>query len=137
MTKALFEGLVRDEDEKPVAVTYVGADPTYIVIEQGMRFHIDAKKVDEQVIAVFAENIKDHRSELSEAVMRFMNNKDLFTKVTIDKNLRDFEKNMPQLYEQGIPAEARQYLGMMGFRIIINRHGDLVRLEMPNATEEE
>ena len=69
--------------------------------------------------------------------MKFMGSKDLFTKVSVDKNLRDFDKNLPQLYEQGIPTEARQYLGMMGFRVIINRHGDLVKLDMPGAVADD
>lgn len=137
MAKALFEGLVRDENERAVPVVYVGADPTYVVIEDGMRYHIDARMVDTQVMEIFQENIKSHQPELAEAMMKFMGSKDLFTKVSIDKNLRDFDKNLPQLYEQGIPAEARQYLGMMGFRVVINRHGDLVKLDMPSAVDED
>ncbi|MCW1967947.1 MAG: hypothetical protein KIH69_007485 [Anaerolineae bacterium] len=137
MAKALFEGLVRDESERAVSVVYVGADPTYVVTEDGMRYHIDARVVDTQVMEIFQENIKGHQPELAEAMMKFMGSKDLFTKVSIDKNLRDFDKNLPQLYEQGIPAEARQYLGMMGFRVVINRHGDLVKLDMPSAVDED
>ena len=137
MAKALFEGLVRDDNERAVPVVYVGAEPTYVVTEDGMRYHIDARKIDEQVMEIYNENIKGHQPELADAVMKFMGSKDLFTKVSVDKNLRDFDKNLPQLYEQGIPTEARQYLGMMGFRVIINRHGDLVKLDMPGAVADD
>jgi hypothetical protein len=34
----------------------------------------------------------------------------------------------------GIPEESRAYMGMLGFRVVINLHGDLVRLEQPAAT---
>jgi hypothetical protein len=35
----------------------------------------------------------------------------------------------------GIPEEARAYLGMSGFKVIINVHGEIVRLDQPSATD--
>ena len=47
MTKAIFEGLVFDEQNHPATVAYVGSDPTYVIIEDGFRFHVDARSVDD------------------------------------------------------------------------------------------
>jgi len=35
------------------------------------------------------------------------------------------------LLETGIPEEVRAYLGMMGFRIRINHHGEILDVEQP------
>jgi hypothetical protein len=33
---------------------------------------------------------------------------------------------------QGIPNDARMMLGMMGFKVVINVHGELVDLQAPS-----
>jgi hypothetical protein len=40
------------------------------------------------------------------------------------------------LLEQGLPEEARAWLGMIGFRVVINIHGDVVRIEQPSAPDD-
>jgi hypothetical protein len=37
--------------------------------------------------------------------------------------------------QQQLPPDARQWLGMLGFRILIDIHGDVVRVDMPSAPE--
>jgi hypothetical protein len=44
---------------------------------------------------------------------------------------------MDQIMAQGIPAQAREMMGFLGFRIIINVHGDIVRLDQPAAPEDD
>ena len=48
---AMFEGLVVDDRGRPVEVAYVGADACYVVDDDDFRRHIDAAKVDGQVLA--------------------------------------------------------------------------------------
>lgn len=135
MTKAVFEGLVCDENDRPCAVSYVGGDATYIVVEDGFNFHVDARTVDAQVLEMFGEQINANKDAVSEGAMKIMGSKDLFTKAAIDSQLKNFAKSAEQLHANGLPADARSYLGMMGFRISINRHGDVVHLNMPSAVE--
>jgi hypothetical protein len=137
MNKAIFEGLVADENGAPAEVVYVGAEPTYVIHEDGFKYHIDARSVDEQVLAEFQGHVKDNESLISESVMKLMGKDDIFTKAAVASNVRNFDKSYPQLFENGIPEGARQYLGMLGFRVTINRHGDIVSTNMPAATEDE
>ena len=44
-------------------------------------------------------------------------------------------KNMDQVLEQDLPDGARAWLGMLGFRVIVDRHGQVVRLDMPEQSE--
>ena len=59
--------------------------------------------------------------------MAMLDKDDLFTKAMIDSSIG----NMEQMMDQGIPDDARMMLGMMGFKVVINVHGELVKLDMP------
>ena len=57
----------------------------------------------------------------------------------IETQLKNMDKQFEQLMETGIPEEARTYIGMTGFRIRINVHGEIVEIEQPGmiAPEDE
>jgi hypothetical protein len=137
MAKAVFEGLVFDENDQAVTVSFVGADPTYVVREDGFSYHVDAKPIDDQVLAQFRDQIKGNEGVVGDGMMKMMGKDDLFTKAAVMSAVKNMDKNMAQLFETGIPEQARQYLGMMGFRIVINRHGDVVTVTLPGTTSEE
>jgi len=40
-----------------------------------------------------------------------------------------------QLMEIGLPEETRSWLGMMGFKVVINLHGDVIDLDMPGTID--
>ena len=135
MQKALFEGLVSDENGRQSEVAYVGTDPTYVVEEDGFKYHVDARHVDEQVLDFFRQQVQENKGLVSDGMLKMMGKDDLFTKAAVDNSLRNMDKNFDTLFEQGIPEQARMYLGMLGFHVIINRQGDVVRLDMPSAVD--
>ena len=137
MSKAVFEGLIFDTGDNPVAISQVGADATYVVIEDGFAYHVDAHRVDEQVMARFAGQVQENRDLIGEGMMKMLGKDDLFTKVSVDRALKNFSKQAAKIYETGIPQETRAYLGMLGFRIIIDRHGDVQRIDMPTQASDE
>ena len=128
---AFFEGLVVTEDGAPVSVVYVGTTPYYVVDDQGFRRHIEARAVDRAVLEQFQGQLTEHREEAAAAMLMQLGRDDLFTKAMVDSTLRNL--NLDQVLDQRLPPEARQYLAMMGFRIVIDVHGDLVRLDYPAA----
>jgi hypothetical protein len=128
---AFFEGLVVTEDGTPVEVANVGTDAYYVIDDQGFRRHIDARVVDEFVLSQFAAQISEHQDEASVAMLKLMGQDDLFTKAMVDSTLRNI--NLEQVLAQKLPPEAAQWLGMMGFRIVVNLHGEVVRVDMPAA----
>ncbi|MCS7055655.1 MAG: hypothetical protein NZM18_05715 [Thermoflexales bacterium] len=133
MKKALFEGLVLDEAGNALPVAYVGQDPTYVLVEDGFKYHVDARRVDEQVLNAFREHVQQNEALVSEGVLRLLGRDDLFTKAAVDQQIRHLDQHFAQLFEVGIPEQVRRYLGMLGFSIIINRHGEVVDLKMPSA----
>ena len=42
---------------------------------------------------------------------------------------------MDKLLQQGLPRGVRQWLGMLGFRIIVNHHGEIVEMSQPEIID--
>jgi hypothetical protein len=124
---ALFAGLVRDELDNLVEVVMVGDVPNYVVDDQGFLRHIEAEIVDRQVIDLLREQFMEHREIATEAMLQMLGKDDLFTKAMIDSSI----KNMDQIIDRGMPEEASSWLGMLGFLVIIDRHGEVLRIDMP------
>jgi len=133
--QAMYEGLVYDEYDNLVATTVIGGDAQYVVDDEGFRRHVDADQVDRQVVAFFLEQLQQNRDLAVQQALQMLGSDDLLTKAAVDASLRNI--NMDQVMAQGVPAQARDMLGMLGFRIIINVHGDIVRLDQPSAPEDE
>ncbi len=132
--RAMFAGLVYDEYERPVSVTVVGGAAQYVVDDDGFLRHIDAETVDRQVLAFFLEQLEENKDMAVEQAMEMLGQDDLMTKAAIAASLRNVD--VDQILAQGVPDQARDMLGMFGFRVYINVHGDVIRLEQPAAPEE-
>jgi hypothetical protein len=132
---AFFEDLVVDEDGAPVSVVRLGESTFYVVDDFGFRRHVDARDVDRVVLQQFVAQLGAHREEASAAMLRMMGQEDLFAKAMVDSTLRNID--VDQLLNHELPPEVRQWLGMMGFRVVIDRHGEITRVEMPEATAED
>ena len=129
---ALFSGLIQDEDGNPVDAVMVGDVPNYVVEDAGFRRHVESEEVDRQVIGMLRDQFMAHRDIATEAMLQMLGKDDLFTKAMIDASI----KNMDQILNQGLPEGARAWLGMLGFRVIVDTHGEVVRLDMPEQYDE-
>lgn len=136
MAGALFSGLVVDELDRPVDVTVVGDEPFYVVDDDGFRRHVEGRFVDRQVLEQMRAMIQGNEELISEGTMKMLGQEDIFTKAMIEHSLRNVDEHFDQLLSQGLPEEARAWLGMMGFRVVIDVHGNVVRVEQPSAPEE-
>jgi hypothetical protein len=134
---AVFSGLVVDEADHPVDVVYLGNTPYYVVDDEGFMRHILAEQVDRQVLSVMQENVMDNREAIVAGMLEYLGKEDLFTKAAIEMSLGQMDENMEQLLNIGIPEETRQWLGMMGFRVVIDVHGEVTHIDMPATIEPE
>ncbi|MEW6180466.1 MAG: hypothetical protein AB1522_11120 [Chloroflexota bacterium] len=131
MPQPLFAGLVVDENDQVVETAMVGSEPMYVVNDAGFRRHIPAEYVDRQVLNFLKEQISGHEDLLTEQTAKMLGQDDIFSKAIIEKQFRNIDQQFEQLLKTGIPEEGRAYMGMMGFRIVINFHGDVVRIDQP------
>ncbi len=132
-TIAMFEGLVYDENGVVAPVAMVGSDACYVVDEDGFKRHISAEMVDRQVLRALREQVQGQRDMAVAAMLQMMGSDDIFTKAAVESSIN----NMEEAVGNPIPAEARQYLGMLGFRVVIDDQGSVVDLAMPAGPAEE
>jgi len=133
----LFAGLVLDEFGKLAESALVGDEPCYVVDDAGFRRHIASEQVDRQVLNQMAEMMKGSEDLLSEQTAKMLGQEDVFSKAAIQQQLKNIDKQFDQLLQVGLPEDMRAYLGMMGFKIIINVHGEVLRVEQPGAITDE
>jgi hypothetical protein len=133
----LFSGLVVDEEDRPVGSTSVGEEAFYVVDDAGFKRHILAEDVDRQVLKVMGEMLEGHEQELSEQAAKMLGQDDLFTRAAIEKKLENMDEQFEQVIASGLPEASRAYLGMTGFKVRINLHGEVLDVQQPGAAVPE
>jgi hypothetical protein len=129
----LFAGLVIDENGRAAESSFIGSEPCYVVDDSGFRRHIPAETVDRAVLAQMTEMMKGSEDLISEQTAKMLGQDDPFSKAMIEQQLKNIDKQFDALMQNGIPEDMRAYLGMMGFKVVINYHGEIVRVEQPGS----
>lgn len=135
--KPLFTGLVFDENDQLVETTTVGTEPCYVVDDDGFRRHIPSEQVDRQVLDKFRELIEGHEEILGEQALKMLGQDDIFTRAIYIEQFKNIDKQFDQLLEIGYPEEIRTYMGMTGFKVIINHHGEVIEVKQPGLIADE
>ncbi len=133
----LFAGLVFDETGRPAETALVGEEPCYVLDDAGFRRHITAERIDRQVLQRMQEMIKGSETLLSEQTAKMLGQEDLFSVAAIEQQLKNMDQQFDALLQAGLPEEARAYLGMLGFRIVVDYSGEVLRVDQPGAMDEE
>jgi len=129
--KALFQGLVIDAEGDPVDVALVGGEAFYIVDDDGFRRHIESEHVDRQVLDELYGMIEGNEELISMGTMRMLGQEDIFTKAAIEESLRKADQQFDALLQTGLPEDMLTWLGMMGFQVRIDLHGDVLEVIQP------
>jgi hypothetical protein len=133
----LFAGLIFDEFDRPAETALVGDEPCYVVDDAGFRRHIPAEQVDRQVLAHIAELMKGSEDLISKETAKMLGQEDVFTKAAIEQQLKNIDKQFDLLMQMGLPEDVRAYLGMMGFKVVINLHGEVIQIHQPGIATDE
>lgn len=126
-TNAMFAGLVVDEDGNAAEIAYVGENACYVVMDDDFKRHIDAEEVDRQVLRYMRGQVEENRDIAVTQMMDMLGKDDIFTKAAVESSINNIDQNVGQ----PIPEEARQWMGMLGFRIVIDFHGNVTDIQMP------
>ena len=127
VSHAMFPGLVRNEADQPAEVVFIGNEAHYVILDDGFRRHVPARHVDQQVLAQLKDAMEPFREQAVAEMMRMMGQEDLFTKAMIDASL----KNWQQSLGQPIPPDTLAWLGMLGFHVVVDVHGEVITIHMP------
>jgi hypothetical protein len=126
---AMFAGLVFDEAGDPARTSFVGEEAVYVVDDDDFLRHIDAAQVDRAVLRFLREQVEDNREIAVQSMLEMMGQDDVFTKAAVESSIN----RMEDAVGQPIPEDARQWLGMLGFKIVIDVHGNVVDVQMPSG----
>jgi hypothetical protein len=132
----LFSGLVVDESDHPVGTAYVGDEPCYVVDDAGFLRHIPSEEVDRKILEIMRQQISGNEDMLSEQAAKLLGTDDIFSKAMLESQLKNIGKQFDALLDMGIPEESRAYMGMSGFKVVINVHGEVVRFEQPAVADD-
>jgi hypothetical protein len=134
--KPLFGGLIVDEYDHPAGTAYVGEEPCYVVNDSGFLRHIPSEQVDRKVLELMRQQINGNEDILSQQAAKLLGTDDIFSKAMLENQLKNIDKQFDAILETGIPEESRAFMGMSGFKVVINMHGEVVRLDQPAAADE-
>jgi len=133
----LFAGLVLDEFGNPADTAVIGDEPCYVVNDSGFKRHIPAEQVDRQVLNEIAKLMRGSEDLISEQTAKMIGQEDVFTKAAIEQQLKNIDKQFDQLMQMGIPDDMRAYLGMMGFKVVIDIHGEVLSVDQPGTASDD
>jgi len=133
----LFAGLVIDETGHPAETAYVGDEPCYVLDDAGFRRHISSEGIDRQVLQHLQDLMKGSEELISEQTAKMLGQEDVFSVAAIAQQLKNMDKQFDILLQQGIPEDARAYLGMMGFKVVVDYQGNVLRVEQPGAIDDD
>jgi hypothetical protein len=131
----LFQGLVVNESNETVTITHIGKEAHYVINDAGFHRHVPADEIDRAVLRELRNQIINNKDIVSDSALKMSGQDDLFTKAMIDSSLNNIDDHMDKLLQQGLPSGARQWLGMLGFRIIVNHHGDIIEMSQPGLID--
>lgn len=122
--RALFQGLVYNEQGVPAELRFVGDEPHYVVMDDGFERHVQARVVDDAVLAELQRQVDEQQEELVEAMLHALGRDDVLTKTALESSLANLGDNL----RESVPAQWLPWLQMLGFRIVVDVHGRLVTL---------
>ena len=127
----LFKGLVVDEKDQVVQTGMIGTEPCYIVDDAGFKRHIPSEDIDLEILGKLGEQVKGNEEFIADQTAKMTGQDDLFSHAFIENQLKNMDKQFSKLLETGMPEDSRAYLGMMGFKVVIDIHGTIVRIDQP------
>jgi hypothetical protein len=132
--RALFADLVFNDEGQVAEVVLVGAIPHYAVPDGDFLRHVDAEQVDRQVVRVLQKRFSEMSDAVADSAVQLLGHEGLFTRASIKHAI----EHMDQLLEPGAVDldDFRTALWMSKFRVVVDRHGDVIEVELPGLGPE-
>lgn len=127
--QALFADLIFNQEGQPVDVVDIGGVPHYAIPEGDFLRHVEAERVDRQIVMALKERFLEMEDLIAEGVVHMLGEEHLFTRPAIKQAIQ----SMDRILEPGAvdADELRTALWMTKFRAVVDVHGELVELDIP------
>jgi len=131
--QALFDGLVYNEAGERAKAAYIGGIAHYAIPDEGFMRHVEARKIDDAVLSQLKEQITSQKEELVRGMLQMLGKDDIFTKAALDASIR----NIDQQIRQSDQSQWGPWLQLLGFRVVVDVHGNVVQLIYPEQPSTE
>lgn len=129
--KAFFEGLIYDENDNLIEAVTIGNETFYVVDDYGFKRHIESDDVDKKIFHLFTDQIDGNEEYLANAAAQMTGKTDLFSMVMFKNQLMNIDKEIDNMLHQAPPPGLTEFLGMSGFKVTIDLHGNIIHANMP------
>ena len=133
---AFFSGIIFDENDNLIETVTVGNETFYVVDDDGFKRHIDSREVDEKIFRYFTDQISGNEEYLANAAATMTGKTDLFSMAMMKNQLKNIDKEIENIFNYAPPPGLTEYLGMSGFKVNIDFHGNIVHVNMPSAPDD-
>jgi hypothetical protein len=133
----LFKGLVVDENDQVVETGLIGIEPCYIVDDAGFKHYVPSDEIDLQILAKLNEQVKGNEEMIADQAAKMSGQDDLFSHAIIENQLKNMDKQFPLIIQSGLPDDTRAYLGMMGFKVVLDIHGNIAEIIQPGRAADD
>ena len=127
----LFKGLISDENDQLVETAMVGDEPCYVINDAGFLRHVPSRSIDLEILKSFGQQIEGNEDLIADQASKMMGQDDLFTHAILESQLKNLDQHYETILNTGIPEETLAYLGMMGFKVTVDIHGEILKIEFP------
>lgn len=131
--QALFAGLVYNEAGEPAEAVTIGGVAHYAIPDNGFLRHVEAAIIDNTVLSSIKSQITANQDLVIRGVLQMMGKDDLFSKAAVEASINNMEENI----RQSDPGQWLPWLRLMGFRVVVNVHGEVVELVYPEQNSPE
>ena len=114
-----------------VASGSIGSEPCYIIDDAGFKHHIPSEQIDLEILSKLGEQIKGNEELIADQAAKMSGQDDLFSHAIIENQFKNMDKQCQLILQTGLPEETKAYLGMMGFKVIIDIHGTIIDIIQP------
>jgi len=135
--QALFSGLIFDEYDRPLETGWIGSEPAYVIDDAGFRRHVPSEQIDNVVLVEMKKLIQGNEDFISREAAKMIGAEDLFSKAIIENQLKNIDKQFEMLFEVGIHEDMRAWLGMIGFKVVVNYRGEVLEVRQAGGTGSE
>ena len=133
----IFSGLIFDERDQVVEYKKVEDEEYYIINDDGFMRHVEASTIDRAIFKEMTSWVKGNEDVIGIEAAKMMGQEDLFTTAKVINELKNIDQQIDQMMQVGFPEDQKSYMGMMGFKVIIDYHGDLVEVCQASGVIEE
>jgi len=131
MREPFFAGLVYNEEGQPVEVVRVGGESFYAIPDGDFLRHIEAIEVDRRAMVHLKEMLLPMKDALVEGVMQMTGSDDPFSRAAIGMSIENMERVLEAESGLAYTEDVRLWLGVSGFRVVVDVHGEVVRVDLP------